>query len=215
MTDYINLPGPHGTCLHVDEYGTKYNRKECLILCRLKFIVKQCNCRPLGYTPGQTDIRVCSPRKSGGCVKNAIQAYRSSDSSSMCDCPTPCNESTYTTSLSMSVFPSDIVSREYEDKLLNGKISVNESDTNSTPFDLRKNLVYLDIFYNELSVTQFIQVPSMTWSELLADLGGQMGLFLGMSVITAAEVIEYLVRKVYHLLKGGQSNDKVIALPET
>ena len=115
----------------------------------------------------------------------------------------------------MSVFPSDIVSKEYEDKLRKEEMAANESNTNSTPFNLRKNLVYLDIFYDELSITQFIQVPSMTWSALLADLGGQMGLFLGMSAITAAEVIEYLVRKMYRLLRGGQSNNKVIELPET
>ena len=130
-----------------------------LILCRLSFIVKQCNCRPLGYD--WIDIRLCSPHESGVCVKNAIQAYRSSDSASMCNCPTPCIESTYTTSLSMSVFPGDIVSIEYEDKLRKEEMTANESNTNSTPFKLRKNLVYLDIFYDELSVTQFIQVPSM------------------------------------------------------
>ena len=76
--------------------------------------------------------------------------------------------------------------------------------------------MYLDVFYDELSVTKFEQVPAMTWSALLADLGGQMGLFLGMSAITAAEVVEYLVRKIFRLCRGGRSsNNKVMELTET
>ena len=78
-----------------------------------------------------------------------------------------------------------------------------------------KNLVYLDIFYDELSVTKFKQVPAMTWSALLADLGGQMGLFLGVSAITAAEVVEYLMRKIYRLCRGGQVDNKVTESVET
>ena len=95
----------------------------------------------------------------------------------------------------MAVFPGEKISEEIEEKIPNIKQNTHDSNTS----DLRKNLVYLDVFYDELSVTKYTQVPAMTWSELLADLGGQMGLFLGMSAITAAEVVDYLVRKIYRL----------------
>ena len=118
--------------------------------------------------------------------------------------------------LSMTIFPSDKVLEEYKEKLQKDKQVTNDNNNDSTPFDIDKNLVYLDVFYDELSVTKFEQVPAMTWSALLADLGGQMGLFLGMSAITAAEVVEYLVGKIFRMCRGGRSsNNKVMELTET
>ena len=218
-TDHINLPKPHGKCKPVEIDDDYRGKKQCLIDCRLDFITGECNCRPLGYSD-RGDYPLCSPAKSSDCVKKAIQKYRSSDTPSTCDCPTPCTDATFSTSLSMTVFPSDKISGEYtktlsKDEKVRG--AVNEFDDNNIQsFDPGKNLVYLDIFYDELSVTQFKQVPAMTWSALLGDLGGQMGLFLGMSAITAAEVIEYLVKKIYRLFRGGQSSsNKVIQMVDT
>ena len=111
----------------------------------------------------------------------------------------------------MTVFPSEIVSKDYKEEL----VSNDYYKYNSTSFDFDKNMVYLDIFYDELSVTKFKQVPAMTWSALLADLGGQMGLFLGMSAITAAEVVEYFVRKIYRVCRGAQADNKVTESVET
>ena len=63
--------------------------------------------------------------------------------------------------------------------------------------DIRKNWVLLDIYFDQMTVMRNKQVESMTWSALLSDLDGQMGLFLGMSAITAAEVVEYIFRKMH------------------
>ena len=113
----------------------------------------------------------------------------------------------------MAAFPSDRILEEYKEKVQNDEVDANDNKTNSKYFDLRKNLVYLDIFFDKLSVTYIEQVPAMTWSALLADMGGQMGLFLGMSAITAAEVVEYLVKKIYNLCGGGRSsNNKIVDL---
>ena len=124
QTNHKNLPKPHGTCQLVDiGEDHYYNKKECLIDCRLEFIIEKCGCRPLGY---YGDIRLCSPLESSACVKDAIQEYRSSDSPSMCDCPTPCTDITYTTSLSMTIFPSDKVLEEYKEKLQKDKQVTND-----------------------------------------------------------------------------------------
>ncbi|XP_072049117.1 acid-sensing ion channel 1B-like [Amphiura filiformis] len=200
---YEELPKPWGNCKSVKD---GYNKKVCLSDCRLDHIVRSCNCRPLGYT-GNT--KICTPDQQANCVAKALQEYRSSGISDECDCPTPCTEIVFTSSLSMTSFPSDQLAEEYlkEYGTLQTVVEDNSSFSFRDDLNLRKNLVYLDVYFDELSETRFKQVEAMSWSALLSDLGGQMGLFLGMSAITAAEVLEYLGRKTYRLFKGKRSND--------
>ncbi|XP_072049118.1 acid-sensing ion channel 1B-like [Amphiura filiformis] len=207
---YESLPKPWGKCKSVKD---GYNEKHCLFDCRLKRIVSTCNCRPLGYT-GKSQI--CTPDQQADCVAKALQEYRSIASSDVCNCPTQCTEVVYTASLSMTSFPSDELAEEYQKKyetFIGVVDKDNSSFSNSGDLKLRKNLVYLDVYFDELSETTFKQVEAMSFSALLSDLGGQMGLFLGMSAITAAEVLEYLVKKIYRVFKKNRSTDnKVIEL---
>ncbi|XP_072048558.1 acid-sensing ion channel 1-like [Amphiura filiformis] len=181
---YESLPKPWGKCISVED---GYNKNLCLLDCRLDFIVDKCHCQPLGYDGNTT---LCTPEQQEQCVSKAIQEYRLLGSSEECDCPTPCTEVTYRTSLSMTSFPSDELAEEYQKKystLKNTADKDNSSFSISEDLKLRKNLVYLDVYFEELSETEFKQVEAMSFSALLSDLGGQMGLFLGMSAITAAE----------------------------
>ncbi|XP_072049119.1 acid-sensing ion channel 1B-like, partial [Amphiura filiformis] len=207
---YESLPKPWGKCESVKD---GYNKKDCLRDCRRDHIVLTCDCRPLGY-PGNTTI--CTLDQQTDCVAKALQEFRSIGSSDACKCPTSCTEVVYRTSLSMTSFPSDQLAEEYQNKYGPPK-EVTDKDNSSfwicQDLKLRKNLVYLDVYFEELSETKFKQVEAMSFSALLSDLGGQMGLFLGVSAITAAEIMEYLLTKIFRLFKGKRSNDnKVIAL---
>ncbi|XP_072048341.1 acid-sensing ion channel 2-like [Amphiura filiformis] len=205
---YESLPKPWGKCESVKD---GYNKKDCLGDCRLDHIVRSCDCRPLGYTG---DTETCTPDQQTDCVAKALQEYRLLASSDACNCPTQCTEIVYTASLSMTSFPSDQLEQEY---LKNYETFIevvddegNSSFSTSGERNLRKNLVYLDVYFDELSETRFKQVEAMSFSALLSDLGGQMGLFLGMSAITAAEVLEYLGRKIFRFFKGKGSNDNKV-----
>ncbi|XP_072048340.1 acid-sensing ion channel 1C-like [Amphiura filiformis] len=207
---YESLPKPWGNCESVKD---GYNKKGCLRDCRLHHIVSKCGCRPLGYT---SNSKICTPDQQSDCVAKALLEYRSIGSSDVCNCPTPCKAVVYTASLSMTSFPSDQLEQEYQNKYGTFVEVVDEGNSSfptSGDRDLRKNLVYLDVYFDELSETKFKQVEAMSFSALLSDLGGQMGFFLGMSAITAAEVLEYLVKKIFRLFKWNRSNDnRVIAL---
>ncbi|KAJ6668698.1 hypothetical protein lerEdw1_012181 [Lerista edwardsae] len=110
-------------------------------------------------------------------------------------CPVPCEETDYPASISYSTFASEKASKFLSTKL------------RKTPEYIRNNLVYIDIKYHDLNYKVTQQQKALSVSELLADIGGQLGLFCGASMITVIEILEYIVTNccwmcVFLLLKA-------------
>ena len=53
-----------------------------------------------------------------------------------------------------------------------------------------KSIVSLNIFYESLSYTLSTESPQMDSISLLANIGGHLGLFLGVSVFSLCEIVE-------------------------
>ncbi|XP_063443161.1 acid-sensing ion channel 4-like [Mytilus trossulus] len=99
-----------------------------------------------------------------------------------CHCPPACSSTRYEVTLSSSIFPSDF----YNDFLLK---AINEFKQDF----YRKNLIVIHIYFDELKTTIVKQLPVYGSSvEIFGNLGGQMGLFLGASILTITELGEFL-----------------------
>ena len=109
-----------------------------------------------------------------------------------------CDSISYELSTSFSLFPSD----SYGNYLLNNSIrnSKTESISQNVIKNLKaknlsleeyiqKSLISLNLFYEEFKYTSINEVPKFTLIDLIANLGGIMGLFLGMSFLSFGEVI--------------------------
>ncbi|CAM2113105.1 unnamed protein product [Caretta caretta] len=95
-------------------------------------------------------------------------------------CPVPCEETDYPTTVTYSSFVN-----EKALKFLSTKLK-------RSPEYVRENLVYIDIKYHNLNYKMTRQQKARSVSELLADVGGQLGLFCGASMITVIEIVEYV-----------------------
>ncbi|KAH0626820.1 hypothetical protein JD844_002057 [Phrynosoma platyrhinos] len=60
-----------------------------------------------------------------------------------------------------------------------------------------KNILVLDIFFEALNYETIEQKKAYEVAALLGDIGGQMGLFIGASILTILEIFDY----IYELLK--------------
>lgn len=47
-------------------------------------------------------------------------------------------------------------------------------------------MAVLDLYMKEISYKEYEQIQATTWTETLSDIGGNMGLFLGMSAVPDA-----------------------------
>ncbi len=57
----------------------------------------------------------------------------------------------------------------------------------------RRNFVSVDLFYDSLAYTLSTETPSMDVVALLANIGGTMGLFLGVSLLHVCELAEAFI----------------------
>ena len=99
-------------------------------------------------------------------------------------CPPPCNYFTYDTSTSYSQYPSV----QLQDNL----IAI--LDTSSDNID--NNILSVNVYFQDLYVMKFDTVLSYSTTALLADIGGLLGLFLGVSIISILEIIILLLDEI-------------------
>ncbi|KAK6180811.1 hypothetical protein SNE40_008796 [Patella caerulea] len=61
---------------------------------------------------------------------------------------------------------------------------------------IRQNLLRVNIYLEDLSVVEFRQMPAYDMADLFADIGGTMGLWMGISVLTIMELVELIIRLI-------------------
>ncbi|XP_078618622.1 acid-sensing ion channel 2-like isoform X1 [Branchiostoma floridae x Branchiostoma japonicum] len=173
---YENHVPPWGECEDLQlEYYDTYTLTGCQLECRSKYVVHNCSCRPI-YLPG--DAPYCEPVYVAKCVWPVEAAVTSG--ALPCDCPVPCNLMTYRTSSSYAKWPNSKADLVYT------------AAFGLSPGYMAENSVVFDVYYDELNYEVISQLKAMSDGELASDLGGQMGLFIGASILTLLEIFEYL-----------------------
>ncbi|XP_072040784.1 acid-sensing ion channel 1C-like [Amphiura filiformis] len=200
---FINLEPPWGTCNRSKtlQYYNKYTLSGCFIECSLTHIISICQCKPLRY-PGTAEV--CTPHVEETCVRDVLSQL-SSGSLGICSCPIPCNYTEFATSISYGAIPNQSVADWF------GLLF------NITDEFQRLNYVAIDVYYEELHLQTFNENKAMTVSSLISDIGGNVGLFLGGSILTFAEIIDYVLLKCGFSRaekKRGLSGKKECANPE-
>ncbi|KAF5916096.1 hypothetical protein HPG69_003170 [Diceros bicornis minor] len=105
--------------------------------------------------------------------------------SNYCLCRTPCNLTRYNKELSMVKIPSKTSAKYLEKKF------------NKSEKYISENILVLDIFFEALNYETIEQKKAYEVAALLGDIGGQMGLFIGASILTILELFDY----IYELYK--------------
>ena len=122
-----------------------------------------------------------------------------------CNCPPQCNQTMFEHTYSantVSNFAAETITTEL---LLNETcVDVNgtevctlDGDFNSTVDYLKDNIVDLNIYYGDLTLQTVQERAAYSILSLLCDIGGAMGLVLGSTVLTVAEVSEFWLGVAY------------------
>ncbi|KAJ8352414.1 hypothetical protein SKAU_G00238900 [Synaphobranchus kaupii] len=179
------LPHPWGNCRSTKEKMGQYDSysiSSCRLKCETDKVTTVCGCRML-HMPGNHNI--CSPEQIRKCADNALDEFQK-NSSNNCSCETPCEVTRYGKELSMVKIPSKGSAR-----FLARKHSTTEDY-------IRDNFLVLDIFFEALSFETIEQRRAYSVAGLLGDIGGQMGLFIGASILTILEIFDY----IYEVIKS-------------
>jgi len=95
------------------------------------------------------------------------------------------------TSICGNECPLECDSIEYETSLSFNKFITNNSD----------NLVNFNLFYTSLDYTMIDQIGKMNGFDLISNIGGNLGLFIGISFLSFAELIELFIEIIYIIIK--------------
>ncbi|XP_073505578.1 acid-sensing ion channel 5 [Phyllobates terribilis] len=186
----ITQEHPWGECnpALVLAYEEVYSTYGCLQECKSSYIQKECGCLPF-LLPGIG--KECDLHRFYNCVYPSLFQLEKEELCTVgtynSTCPVPCEETDYPAILSYSTFPSDKAADYLSTKL------------NKNASYMRNNLVYIDIKYHELNYKITKQQKALSSTELLSNVGGQMGLFCGASMITIIEILEFLLTNFFWL----------------
>ena len=113
-------------------------------------------------------------------------------------CPHECNSVTYSQRVSFSEYPS----RNYMEFLIKNNVYLSnvlfppdQHDPNTTSrFDdlvlARDSLAKIFVYFDEIKYTKISEEISVTFFDLIANIGGTLGLFIGISLLSFVELFE-------------------------
>ena len=146
----------------------KYNVEMCTYSCSATVVKEICNCTSSDSQYLYPNTSICDD-SSSACLENIQDMYLQNKCTQKCQ--PPCQEIIYLADLTSLKFPNLVSKNKY------GKS------------DISKNLMKISMFFNSINVEVWEEKVLYEWENLLADIGGQLGLLSGISVISCFEVL--------------------------
>ena len=204
-----DYPYPYSNCEDLNNYdsdefkrclqtGKKYRQQNCIDFCYQEMIVDKCKC----FFPGipnlpMKNIKPCENIEETECYTKKIDEFnvRINEFKTKCSkgCPLECDSMKYDFELSNLYYPR----RDFFDQfiLANERADYAENFNETLTFDLYKeNNLILSVYFTSTQYTEITQSPKITLIDLIPNLGGTIGIWLGLSLFFIIEVLEIFVR---------------------
>lgn len=179
-----------GTChshqSKILKYFKSYSQLNCLDECRSNYVHKKCGCVKFNMHYDNT-TKICNQHDIQ-CIVDAIDEFSINErfkTNFPCDCKPSCNFIKYDMDISSAVFDFKRVFEAYD-------ASIDEDFPQSLMS--RLSVYFKDDHFKLRTLTDVKQ----SWSEIAAQVGGIAALFLGASLISATELIYWLLRRIFN-----------------
>ncbi|CAA91936.2 amiloride-sensitive sodium channel family protein [Caenorhabditis elegans] len=171
-----------------------YTATHCEIDCKLRKVRNLCGCSPLAYSAresGSNDT-ICTPYQ----IQQCFRKVRGLDNrwEDECDCPSECN---------MLEFD---VTNSYSD--LDGRSRGLSSSK------VESDISHVSLYFSHVAYERIEQQKQLQTADLLSNIAGSMGLFLGMSTVTLLEIFIYLFKSVWGTVNSTRQQQFVDAVAE-
>jgi hypothetical protein len=152
--------------------------------------IEKCHCANPLFLSLFPQAQLCIRKSELACTNQIFDAESFGNLSESCLnlCPLECNQTEYIVSSTNINVIGDI----YADYLNENK-NLREDFSTPNPIDAQtaaNNFVYLFVSYESLSYEIASQLANMDVVLLLSNIGGTLGLFLGISVLSLCEIVE-------------------------
>ena len=190
-SDLYNLIGQ-------SDYG--YTQQLCFVQCLQKHLIAKYNCSLHYFTSLYLNSRVCNLDEFN-LIYKSDQIFSGTFLNEFCLplCPLECNQTLYKASLSFNHLNGQL---DFISKIKNNpKLAADFIERPINAVTARESIVYAKIYYDSLSYTLTSESPQMDFVSLLASIGGNLGLFLGVSIFSIIEVVVVCFEIFYYSKK--------------
>jgi hypothetical protein len=206
------LGSPYGNCLkdlskskseyykYLVSLNRTYRRSDCIEIARQVPIEKTCNCSFAYFIKYDQNIRRCESFEDLFCGGSVATSFVNLEYSYDI-CPLECESFSF----SYSTSSSGPVNRRYLRALK--KYFVNITDD-----DLASSVAFVNIYYNHLGYTEINEKPNYTTLSLISNVGGTLGLFMGLSLLSLFEIVELFILLLQQL--NQQKKNKIMKINE-
>ena len=185
--------------------GFSYTRMDCHELCKQKRIEDVCECYLPNLLRVAMDPEPCDEDTEMECVNEQFESFND-DFNVKCNemCPLECEKMIFSTVYSqLNQFSRERASIYVKNPLV--EVKFNEL-SNVTYEKLLRSVVRFNVFYDSLSLIEVTEKPNFTTVDLISNMGGTFGLFLGISVLSLLEIVEFCFEIVISKVKNHKTN---------
>ncbi|XP_063790725.1 amiloride-sensitive sodium channel subunit gamma isoform X2 [Pseudophryne corroboree] len=205
LTESSKLSDPYSDCT-IDGsdvpvknlYNKKYTFQICLYSCFQAEMVKTCGCAHYDQ-PLPDGAQYCNYDEYPSwmfCYIKLHSRFVQEQLGCQSICRDSCSFKEWTYTRSVASWPS-INSEEWTLRVLSLELG-SKLEKNLTKYDVAN----LDIFYQDLNLRTIAESPSSSLTNLLANFGGQLGLWLSCSMVCVLEIVEiFLVDSLWVVLR--------------
>jgi len=188
-----------------------YTQNRCFDLCSQRETIKMCNNCYLnsyeklnGQKPCQTDNELrCATEAHDYYVKNINKLC-------MQDCPLECDTIEYQIATTYSHYPSMNYAKE---ELMNRPL-IKSKLTNDSKLNyelIRQSVLSLNVYYDDFLYAEYSQSPKGEIPDLVSNVGGIVGVFIGASLLSFVEIFEVLI-VMFNNLKHNMNKNRISQL---
>ena len=146
-----------------------YSVSSCRANIYAQAIAENCSCLSPVSTLNNSGVRDCT-------VADLCCIMETVEMTDVNSCISTCQRTVYSTSVSYAEFPDDVVASQFQQLY------------NLMSAQTRSEFLTMNVYFQSLAVTNIVTSYSYSFTAFLSDLGGQLGLFVGASVISMLEI---------------------------
>ncbi len=165
----------------------RYTSNDCsLILFQIDMSTK-CNCSDMSFESVFPDVKPCLSTKEIGCGLEHYSVFFSLNETLkkiLEYCPAECERVDFSLTISSGDISPGFINKAKK-RLFN--------KSNITTEQLADNLISVKIFYPKLEFEEIVESVKVSEIQLVSDIGGILGLFVGFSFLICLELFDVLV----------------------
>lgn len=184
-------------------YNLTYQQMSCFDVCYQSRVMENCGCYDNTYSVYSDDrLKPCMNYTQVVCNSVQYSLFYSQDPAQVCgdQCPLECDSVAYHVSTAYSDYPTTA----YAEYLKNNPIfrARFPNNTQISYESIKKNVLSLGVFYGTISYQKYSELKKTSLIDLVSNIGGTMGLFIGISFLSFVELVDVFLLILFAVCKN-------------